>query len=130
VEDAPGSGYYTKTHTLDPTDGDPRFKFLFSRTRKRVSASSLVKVVNASALLGRYVDLFSSASSVTTPNKVCLEFDLTGDNLSVVFAKFAVAEANSVTVTDVLTGSQLGVINPNQASGASFGNVDTLTFPF
>lgn len=124
IEDAPGSGYFAKTHTLDPTIlSDKRFRYIHPVTKYPFVPGIQTRT---GPYFGRCVDLEASENY-----NGYLEFDMVGDNLAFLFSSqfYANEEANSIADVygnDVLLGSfnyYSAVATWNQVS-------PTLTFPF
>lgn len=76
-----GSGYYQKVATLDPTNGDSRFRFRHPTTNKLLPWSMLTNEPRTGPFFGRIVDF-----SVNENYNAIVEFDMVGDNLKIVYA--------------------------------------------
>lgn len=124
TENAPGSGFYKKTHTLDPLNGDKRFRYFYASTGKAVPASYVLPIDTRSGpFFGRCLD--------AGLKNLRLEFDLVGDNLSIVYASQNAADpaAAIAQIVNADTGEVLGSFN-YYAAAAQWGQVASFTFPY
>ena len=119
VQDGNGGGYYEKIHLVDALDGNPNFRWV-----SPVSGKSVVPTPTAStgAMFGKYLDM----AQLYRP-----EFDLVGDNLTVVHAQFASTNPSAVKqeVWDLLTNTKLGEFTW-VGSSVAFGKESAITFPW
>jgi len=122
TEDAPGSGYYTREHVVDATNGDQKFRFASASSKAPIPASSVTVVTQPNAFFGRYINL--------GPGQWYLEFDLVGDNLTVIYAGAgATTPATSkVAIVDADTGAELGSFL--YGYGSNWSQTAAITFPY
>lgn len=121
IPDAPGSGYYSKRHALDPTHGDPRFRFVNAQTKRVVPTSSLSFGTSSGAMFGKYLD----CQATTWP-----EFDIVGDNITIVHAGFISTDPAQaeVAVVDANTETELGRFSWH-TTAVTWSKESTVTFP-
>lgn len=85
-----GSGYYQKVATLDPTNKDPRFRFVHPTTGKYIPTSLLTYQTRSGPYFGRCIDFINNVPTGLATNYgnygAYVEFDLWGDNLKVIYA--------------------------------------------
>lgn len=122
TEDAPGSGYYRREHTLDATNGDTKFRFVSAVSLAPIPASSVTKVTQANAFFGRYINLGTG--------QWVLEFDLVGDNLTVIYAGSGASDpaSSKVAIVDADTGVELGSFL--YGYGTTWSHTATVNFPY
>jgi lysophospholipase L1-like esterase len=120
VQDGAGGGYYEKLHLVDPLDGNSNFRWIDTRSGRYIPAPQ--PTAAAGAMFGKWLDL----STIYRP-----EFDLVGNNLTIVNAQFVSADPSKVKmeVWDVLTNTKLGEFTW-AGSSVMFGKESTITFPW
>lgn len=119
VQDGAGGGYYEKLHLVDALDGNPNFKWTDPSSGKYVTP---VPTASTGAMFGKYLDMVR----LYRP-----EFDLVGNNLTIVHAQFTSTNPTAVKIEvwDLLTNTKLGEFSW-VGSSVAFGKESAITFPW
>ncbi|MDV2860352.1 SGNH/GDSL hydrolase family protein [Psychrobacter sp. CAM01] len=80
-----GSGYYEKTFLVDPADADSGIDFYDRTNGRKINKSNVVVIKRSSPILDHHVDI-ANKTSASFNNNAYVEFDLVGDNFTVIYA--------------------------------------------
>lgn len=116
--------YCTKNHVIPLDVVDHRFTFRDLISRRELPKTNVVTVPNASAPYQGYVPV--ATVSASQANRVSVEFDMRGDNLTVLFAIYAGTQSYDLYLNDALhesvTISGSTTWNGSRAHSFPYGN--------